>query len=600
MYPGGPPDTPFFCHTCQRTFINANALRMHCRFSKAHAPRVPVSATTPLPKPKSTPISLKSTVTSTPIKTVTIITSTSSSADPGPKPQCKRCDRVFRDEGALSNHERSRSHKNKDRGSHAALAAGSGSKDSELTNNSIEWKRGRRGNGKGSKSTTVSTEEAAGVGRAKPTSASALTSTSTATVRASSTTALAPSSHPGDDERISEAVPPTIVPPQSTVPAPVDIPDSLVQSKWKETWSGRWSFIPPAEREALLGLLKAKCHPEQSLVKEHYWTRPRKGTLTLPVLRAQAQYANSTQPKRTSRRKGILRGRGSGARKARCINCRQVGRNNGCITRPAHDFKLADDKLLKSKPSPAVSLNARQAVVLDCEMVGVRGPNNSEVSEVVRLAAVDFLSGEVLVDVFVDLGTKQRVISWRTRVSGVSKSLLDEMKKRGQTVQGWKAARDLLWRFVDEQTILIGHSLHHDLAVLRMAHARVVDSAILTRDAVAGGNKDCARLWALKTLSRTFLGLEIQTGKGGHDCLEDTFAAREVVLWCLGNPTKLGEWAAAEIAPWNLTGVRDRILGDQDVSHIGRIDPRVSSRYGAGFMSGNAMTSLGGLEHLKA
>jgi hypothetical protein len=179
-------------------------------------------------------------------------------------------------------------------------------------------------------------------------------------------------------------------------------------------------------------------------------------------------------------------------------------------------------------------------------MVGVVGPNNSEVSEVVRLAAVDFLSGEVLVNIFVEPAAKQRVISWRTRVSGVSKTLLSEMKKRGQTVQGWKAARDLLWMFVDKQTILIGHSLHYDLAVLGMVHQRIVDSAILTRDAVAGAKEDCARFWALKKLARTFFGLEIQTGKDGHDCLEDTFAAREVVLWCLGNPEKLREWAAGE------------------------------------------------------
>jgi hypothetical protein len=216
--------------------------------------------------------------------------------------------------------------------------------------------------------------------------------------------------------------------------------------------------------------------------------------------------------------------------------------SNGCIELLTHDFKQADIKFAQSRPSPAKNANARQAVVLDCEMVGVVGPNNSEVSEVVRLAAVDFLSGEVLVNTFVEPAADQRVINWRTRVSGVNKSLLSEMKKQGQTVQGWEAARDLLWMFVDKQTILIGHSLHNDLAVLGMVHQRIVDSAILTRDAVAGAKEDCARV---RKLAKTFFELDIQTGKG-HDCLEDTFAAREVVLWCLGNPEKLREWAAGE------------------------------------------------------
>ncbi|KAL4986440.1 ribonuclease H-like domain-containing protein [Aspergillus falconensis] len=391
------------------------------------------------------------------------------------------------------------------------------------------------------------------------------TSISTAAIHLSSTTP-APSAYPEDDDRGIEIVPPPIVSAPASAPVPVP----------KEISTGPWSFIPPAERETLLELLKAKCHSEQSLAKEHYRTRvPTRAEVETTrkcndcgVTKGKPDATGSSSsssicqfhPAKKAFQKGILRGRGTGARNARCINCQQSGNKNGCITLPAHDFKQADVKLAQSKLSPAVNPNARQAVVLDCEMVGVLGPNNSEVSEVVRLAAVDFLSGEVLINTFVELGAKQCVKSWRTQVSGVSRPLLDEMKKRGQTVQGWKAARGLLWGFVNEQTILIGHSLHHDLAVLGMVHARVVDSAILTRDAVAGGREDCARFWALKTLARTLLGLEIQTGKNGHDCLEDTLAARELVLWCLRNPTKLGEWAAGEREIMALKEERKQLL----------------------------------------
>ncbi|KAL4735094.1 hypothetical protein BDV11DRAFT_196811 [Aspergillus similis] len=543
----GPTDTSLFCVACQRTFVDANALHMHRRSSKAHAARGPVPAAKSVPEIKSAPMSFRSASTLIPVKKVRII----SPADPnGPnaapnlKSQCKLCNRVFKNEDALSNHERSRSHKNKYRASHVSLVASPGSKKPESTKEAVQKKPRSRGKRKSSKSTVVSVREAVDMS-AKPASRSMPTSSSTTTVHLSSTMP-APPTQPRDGERKSKLVPHTIVSPQYTVPVPVSVPasnsESLGLSKWKDTWSGSWTFIPPAERESLLRLLETKCHSEQTLTKEHYWTRvPTQAEIEMTRKcndcgatkgRPDATSSSSASskcrfhPAKKGFKKGEIRGRGNGARKARCINCHQYGKSKGYIVLSTHDFGQADVKFAQSKPSPAKNVNARQAVVLDCEMVGVLGPNNSEVNEVVRLAAVDFLSGEVLVNVFVELAAKQHVISWRTRVSGVSKSLLNEMKKRGQTVQGWKAARDLLWMFVDKQTILIGHSLHHDLAVLGMVHQRIVDSAFLTRDAVAGAKEDCTRFWALKTLARTFFGLDIQTGKDGHDCLEDTFAAR--------------------------------------------------------------------------
>jgi hypothetical protein len=181
----------------------------------------------------------------------------------------------------------------------------------------------------------------------------------------------------------------------------------------------------------------------------------------------------------------------------------------------------------------------RSAVVLDCEMVEVTGGQN----EVVRLCAVDFLTGQVLVDIYVV--PRQRVFAWRTRVSGVTEVLLMEMKRQGRTVDGWQQARALLWEHIDENTILIGHALNNDLNVLGMIHTRIVDSGILARAAV-GPNCDYSP--GLKKLCQEFLGKDIQTGAAGHSCVEDTFATREVLLWCLRYPDRLGEWAISERA----------------------------------------------------
>ncbi len=192
-------------------------------------------------------------------------------------------------------------------------------------------------------------------------------------------------------------------------------------------------------------------------------------------------------------------------------------------------------------PTPAYNQDARKAVVIDCEMVGVLGASGREYSELVRVSAVDFLSSELILDTYVS--PQGHVISWRTKFSGVNPSVLAEKKREGKLIKDWQAARDLLWQFIDAQTVLIGHSLNNDLAVLGMVHTRVVDSAMITRVAVA---EDCKRRWALRKLVQQFLVLDIQAGNDGHDCVEDTYAAREVILWCLRNASRLQVWAANE------------------------------------------------------
>jgi len=106
----------------------------------------------------------------------------------------------------------------------------------------------------------------------------------------------------------------------------------------------------------------------------------------------------------------------------------------------------------------------------------------------------------------------------------------------------------------------VGHSAHHDLTALRWIHYNVSDtfllessfadtaehkkevplhsklgsltlSDVITKIAVVGEqgrSKGNGRL-SLKTLSRVKLGREIQTGKNGHDSVEDALAARDLV-----------------------------------------------------------------------
>lgn len=227
--------------------------------------------------------------------------------------------------------------------------------------------------------------------------------------------------------------------------------------------------------------------------------------------------------------------------------CCDGSKLNGCEVSRDHTFGILDEAAIRElkqfafTPPPNTKSRKRRAISLDCEMVGVRGENGREVSVLARVGAIDYITSEVLIDVFVE--PEGHVIDWRTPYSGITPSLMNDAVNDGKALKGWKDTRDLLWQFIDTQTILVGHALHNDLEMLHMVHTMVVDSEILTKEAVG---PDTARTWSLKDLSAELLHFLVQDKQEGHDCLEDAFAAREIVFWCLQNPVDLQRWGAAK------------------------------------------------------
>ena len=194
---------------------------------------------------------------------------------------------------------------------------------------------------------------------------------------------------------------------------------------------------------------------------------------------------------------------------------------------------MAKYRAFAPTPSPTSQAPRFRAVALDCEMAGVQGGS----SELILLCAVDFLSGACLINTLVE--PTERVVDWRSRYSGVTRQAMATATAQRKTLKGWKAARAALWKCIDADTILVGQSLQHDLDVLRMVHFRIVDAGLLAQNAVGPG---VTRQWGLKILCQELLDIEIQNNKKGHDCVEDTLAAREVVLWCIQRPDELANW----------------------------------------------------------
>ena len=166
---------------------------------------------------------------------------------------------------------------------------------------------------------------------------------------------------------------------------------------------------------------------------------------------------------------------------------------------------------------------ARDAVVLDCEMgINARGDQ-----ELVRMSAVDYFTGEVLIDTLV--WPSMRMMHLNTRYSGVTWPMLYRARETGNCVNGRLGALERIWEFVGPATTLIMHGGRADLISLRWIHKNVIDTVELESRRVQG-----LHYRTLKRLSAALLKRQIQC-RYGHDSLEDAVATRDLVHWYVEN-----------------------------------------------------------------
>ncbi|KKA26834.1 hypothetical protein TD95_000777 [Thielaviopsis punctulata] len=242
--------------------------------------------------------------------------------------------------------------------------------------------------------------------------------------------------------------------------------------------------------------------------------------------------------------------------------------NNPCFSALEHDAQdipmeelLANWSLFETKDNPR---DPRKCVALDCEM----GVSQDGDSELIRVTAIDYYTTEVLLDKLVFPIIPMAHLN--TRYSGVSWPDLNTARRNGTALIGRDAARNALLNFIDKSTIVVGHSVNHDLMALRWIHHRVVDTLLLDlgedkriRDKKAQEKAawDLLELQyalgkisvlpppppppqkeegekqgrSLKALSLDRLDRVIQTGE--HDSLEDTLASRDLLNWWVVNKT---------------------------------------------------------------
>jgi DNA polymerase III epsilon subunit-like protein len=212
-------------------------------------------------------------------------------------------------------------------------------------------------------------------------------------------------------------------------------------------------------------------------------------------------------------------------------------------------------------------------------MAGTVGGQN----ELVQITMVDFLSGNVLQSCLVN--PSRPIVDWREDITGINTVRMQEAVARHEALNGWEAARAELWSFTSKETIIIGQSVYNDLRVLHTSHARIIDTAIMTADAVLGEKSKIRKRWGLQALCHELLGIEIRKplqagGHGVHDALEDALATREVALLCVRNPEKLTHWATAARAAFFKGKQGKQTGGRAGGRRHWRIDQRYSDQDG--------------------
>ncbi|KAL1110291.1 hypothetical protein AAG570_008368 [Ranatra chinensis] len=178
------------------------------------------------------------------------------------------------------------------------------------------------------------------------------------------------------------------------------------------------------------------------------------------------------------------------------ICCKREIHSAPCTTNKYHICELSKDDCLegfvKTRPNNKLLSDMHAGVfAVDCEMCyTVRG------SEITRVTVID-LNGKACFDKMIKPDFP--ILDYCTRFSGVTESDLVGITDRLPDIQ------KMLLKFINDKTILIGHSLDNDLRVLKILHNNVVDTSVVFPHKMGPPRKS-----ALRYLAQEFLNVKIQ------------------------------------------------------------------------------------------
>ncbi|KAK0396183.1 hypothetical protein QR680_001610 [Steinernema hermaphroditum] len=188
----------------------------------------------------------------------------------------------------------------------------------------------------------------------------------------------------------------------------------------------------------------------------------------------------------------------------------------GCCVSECHVTEtLRELEMYNFVESPAPTgvndQRSRKVYALDCEMIyTVWGP------ALARVSVVD-IRDDLVLDLIVK--PKDLIVDCNTRFSGLT---IEQLENVSATIED---AHERLFELINQETILIGHSLESDLKALRLVHPRVVDTSVVFPHRLGPPYKR-----ALRTLTSEILQKIIQEDVSGHDSKEDASACMQLML----------------------------------------------------------------------
>jgi hypothetical protein len=181
----------------------------------------------------------------------------------------------------------------------------------------------------------------------------------------------------------------------------------------------------------------------------------------------------------------------------------------------------------QSSPDRNPAKPALDVVAISCSKIVLADGRH----EVVKLAAVDVLTCQILLSHLVCTDPQASVKNWNRAITGLSSfHHIEDARKAGfKVLRGWSAARTALSKFIDKETIILGHNLRADLDALRLIHGRAIDVVKVIEKAAAGPLSK-AQI-TLDSWCRDFAKVSLKADPNfGRDCLTDAFATREIAL----------------------------------------------------------------------
>jgi RNA exonuclease 1 len=195
-----------------------------------------------------------------------------------------------------------------------------------------------------------------------------------------------------------------------------------------------------------------------------------------------------------------------------------------------YDFqKLRDQDVANGSAMPSDWVKARsfgdwcrnnpQTIAIDCEMCETQDPVTGFKNHR-ALCRLSIVNGDNTDEVLLDTLVKPcwPVTDYRTWVNGIEKKHLENVEF---TI---RHAQEFLMALCSEETVILGHAVHNDLAAMRMEHHCVVDSSFLfdVKDEVDANP-------GLKDITKALLAIDMPKT---HDSVNDALMAfRCLEVW---------------------------------------------------------------------